>query len=290
MDSDYEIQARTIDKIIEKVGDLPSPPAILNKAIKLASDVDSKISEISNSISSDQSISAKILRMSNSPVFARIQRVSSLQEAVKTLGFNQLKSIIITASTYQMFTDCGHGKIATQLWHHSFSSAIASRIIAQNLTTLDKEEAYLAGLLHDIGKLILLKITPRVYTKLIDSLDNISRLGFLAAERKELGFDHTEFGAALLSKWNLPQNIVAAVAGHHECKLNAAISSDQLVRVIALANIVSRYIGTDFCEPYEMPFEEKFYLGRNAIEGDRLIMIQSETESVFNIELSLLYN
>ena len=287
MVSDIEDRRRTASKIIDKVGDLPSPPDILAKAIKLTSDVDSNIADISRSISADQSISGKVVRMSNSPVFARVKQVSSLDEAIRVLGFNQLKSIIVTASTFQMFGDCAHAEAATKLWHHSFSTAIAARMIADRLTALNKDEAYLAGLLHDVGKLILLKTAPEVYTELIKTVVK-NQSGFVVEEQKELGFDHTDVGAVLLDQWNFPTHIMSAVAGHHRCNLAVGASREQLARVIAMANSVSRYIGTDFYDPYETRIDEEYYLGPDVIEGDRLIMIQADTESEFNGELTVL--
>ncbi|MCK4606127.1 MAG: HDOD domain-containing protein [candidate division Zixibacteria bacterium] len=287
MISDVENCRRTVNKIVSKLGDLPSAPDILNKAIKLTSDLDSNITDVSRSIAADQSISGKVIRMSNSPIFARMKRVSSLDEAIKVLGFNQLKSIIITASTFQMFGNCTHADVALKLWHHSFSTAIAARLIADRLTALNKDEAYLAGLMHDVGKLILLKTAPIVYTGLIEVVVN-TQSGFVPEEQKELGFDHTDVGVALLDQWNFPQHILTAVADHHRCNLAVTAAAEQLARVIALANSVSRYIGTDFYEPYKTRINEEYYLGPDAIEGDRLIMIQCDTESEFNSELSLL--
>jgi putative nucleotidyltransferase with HDIG domain len=279
---------RAIENIIQKLGDLPSAPPILQKVIQLTSNIDSHVADVAHSIAADQSISAKVVRMSNSPIFARAKRVSTLDEAIKVLGFNQLKSIIITASTFQMFETSTHADIATKLWHHSFSTAIGSRIIAERLTTLNKDEAYLAGLLHDIGKLIFLKTTPHVYAQLVDNVKQNNTV-LLAEEQREFGFDHTDLGAALLEKWAIPGNILSAVADHHKCSLTEAPPTEQLERVVALANAVSQYIGTDFYEPYNVGIEEQYYLGPDPIEGERLIMIRCDTESVFNNELSLLY-
>jgi putative nucleotidyltransferase with HDIG domain len=289
MNTGIENRRLTVQRIIHELGDLPSAPVILSKAIKLTSDIDSNIADVVRSIAADQSISAKVVRMSNSPLYARVNRVSSLDEAIKVLGFNQLKSIIITASTFQMFKDCDHADIAFKLWHHSFSAAIAARMIANRLTALDGEAAYLAGLLHDVGKLVLLKTAPNVYPRLVDIVVKIQSK-FVTEETKELGFDHTDIGVALLDKWDFPENILTAVADHHNCNLAVPTAVEELARVVALANSVSRYIGTDFYEPYKTAIPEEFYLGPDVIEGDRLVMIQCDTESQFNDELSILYD
>lgn len=279
---------RTISKIIQKIGDLPAAPPLLEKAIRLTSDLDSFIPDVVRTVSADQSISARVVRLSNSPIFARARRVSTLDEAIKVIGFNQLKSIIVTASTFQMFEASGHADVATKLWHHSFSTAIGSRIIAERLTALNKDEAYLAGLLHDIGKLIFLKTTPKLYSQLIESAKQ-NNTSLLAEEREEFGFDHTDLGVALLEKWAIPGKILSAVANHHTCSLAEAPLAEELARVVALADNVSQYIGTDFYEPYNVGIQEQYFLGPNPIEGEHLIMIRCDTESTFNTELSLLY-
>jgi putative nucleotidyltransferase with HDIG domain len=288
MIKDVENDSYTVDKIIEKLGDLPSAPPILSKAIRLTSNLDSNIAEISRSITADQSISAKVVRMSNSPAYARTTRVSTLDEGIRVLGFNQLKSIIITASTFQMFENCIHADMAADLWSHSLSTAIGSRIVAERLTALNKDEAYLAGLLHDIGKLVLLKTAPNVYAEVIEIVKN-SHTEFVIEEQKELEFDHTDVGAALLEKWSFPRNILTAVANHHKCNLADASAAEQLARVVALADSVSCYIGAGFYEPYSISIDEEYYLGPDVIDGESLIMIRCDVESEFNGELSLLY-
>jgi putative nucleotidyltransferase with HDIG domain len=278
-------EARTIDKIIQKLGDLPSAPQILQEAIQLTSDIDSNIKKVARTIAADQSISAKVVRMSNSPMFARAKRVSTLDEAISVLGFTQLKSIIITASTFQMFEAGANFDLATKLWHHSLSTAIGSRIIAERLTSLNKDEAYLAGLLHDIGKLVFLKTTPNVYARLIQMVKQ-EKTALSIEEQREFGFDHTDLGAALLTKWAIPADITSAAADHHRFRLSEVPSAEQLVRVVMLADAVSGYIGADFYEPYNVAIEEQYFLGPDPVDGERLIMIRCDIESEFNGALS----
>ncbi|MBI5267308.1 MAG: HDOD domain-containing protein [candidate division Zixibacteria bacterium] len=279
---------RTVDQILQRLGDLPSAPPLLDKALRLTMDVDSHIPEIVRIVAADQSISAKVVRVSNSPMYARASRVSTLDEAVAVLGFNQLKSIIITASTFQIFQTTAHAEIATKLWHHSYSSAIGAGIIAERLTSLNKDQAYLGGLLHDIGKLAFLKTAPQAYTQLVEKVKR-DNTGLLAEEQREFGFDHADLGAALLEKWAVPDEISNAVKSHHTCLLGEAPATEELARVIAVADSVSQYIGAAFYEPYRVGIEEQYYLGPVPIDGEHLIMIRCDTESEFHYQLGLLY-
>ena len=114
-----DTDVKTVDKLISQLGELPAAPVILSKALKLTSDLQSNIGDISKNISADQILSAKVIRMSNSPLFGRAVQISTLSEAIKVLGFNQVKSIIITASTAQMFQSGPQAEIAQILWKHS---------------------------------------------------------------------------------------------------------------------------------------------------------------------------
>ncbi|MCP4566895.1 MAG: HDOD domain-containing protein [FCB group bacterium] len=287
-----EIQAsdeRTVDKLLEQLGDLPSAPIILSQALQLTSDLQSSISDLTRSLSADQSLSAKVIRISNSPFYARLQRVASLDEAIRILGFKQLKSIIITATTYQMFENCAHAKVATDLWHHSLSTAIGSRMIAQKYGQVDKEESYLAGLLHDIGKLALLKLTPNVYEEIIEIV-KMTKVSFIDAEDKELGFNHTDVGKSLLVNWEFPTQIITAVAEHHTSNLKQRSPTLQSSQIISLADSISRFNGASFYEPYSNDLEGSVYLGSSELPIDDLISLRCEIESGFNAELDRIFN
>lgn len=288
--SDSQVKdKRTVNKLIEQMGDLPSAPIVLSQALQLTSDLQSSITDLVQSLSADQSLSAKVIRMSNSPLYARLQRVASLDEAIRILGFKQLKSIIITATTFQMFENCAHVKIATDLWHHSLSTAIGSRMIAQKYGKVDKEESYLAGLLHDIGKLALLQITPNVYEEIIEAVKT-SEMSFTDVENRELGFNHSDVGESLLVKWEFPPQIITAIAEHHITNLKQRSPMLMPCQVIALADSISRYNGASFYEPYRSDLEGSVYLGSSELLIDDLISLRCEIESEFNAALNSIYN
>ena len=278
----YEIP--TVDRLIERLGDLPAAPVVLSKALRLTQDLQADIKDLVRSLSADQSLSAKVIKLSNSPLHARLCQVLTLSEAIRVLGFDQLKSIIITASTFRMFEKCEHAEIATDLWQHSLSTAIGSRLIAQRFGKIDKESAYLAGLLHDIGKLILLKLAPNAYEDIIEKVKSTEQ-SFAKVEDQELGFTHTDVGRSLLSAWKFPSEIIVAVAEHHRVSLNRKPVSVQLSRIVALANSTSRYIGASFYEPYKNDLENTVYLGPKELTVDEIISLRCDIETQFHDEL-----
>jgi putative nucleotidyltransferase with HDIG domain len=217
-----------------------------------------------------------------------MSKISSLNEAIKVLGFNQVKSIIITASTYKVFKSGTHAKIAHTLWEHSLATALGARLIAQKYGVLDMEEAYLCGLLHDIGKLVLLQTVPNIYEKIIEKAKK-NNLLFIQVEGQELGFNHTNVGQELLTKWQFPQLLVSQISAHHSTKLTQREYTPSLARVTAIANSMAKYLGFDFFEPYENSNEGVFYIGNKLISDDDIISLRNDTESQFNLEMDSFY-
>lgn len=279
---------KTVNKIIDQLGELPAAPVILNKAIKLTSDLQSNINDLSKNISADQSLTAKVIRLSNSPLYGQVKKISSIQEAIIVLGFNQVKSIIITASTSQMFLSGTHAKTAHLLWEHSLATALGARLIVQKFGGLDKEEAYLCGLLHDIGKLVLLQTAPHVYENIIEIVKE-TNLSFYKVEGKELGFNHVNVAHELLTKWKFPTNLISQISAHHSNKLNQKEPLMSLGRVVALADSIAKYIGASFFEPYQAQDENVLYIGDKLISEDDIISLRIDTEDYFNLELNSLY-
>ncbi len=283
-DTDLE----TIDKIIDMLGELPAAPIILNKVLKLTSDLRSNIDDISRYISADQTLTAKVLSLSNSPIYGRINAISSLSEAIKVLGFNQVKSIIITASTFRIFQSVAQSNIAHILWEHSLATALGARLIVEKYGELDKEEAYLCGLLHDIGKLVLLQTIPNSYEEVVEKAKE-SNLSFIQVEGKVLGFNHVNVGHELLTKWQFPDNLISQISAHHSTKINKKEYSMNLARVTAIADSIAKYIGAGFFEAYQALGDSVIFIGNKFIDEDDLISLRNGTETHFNAEMNSFY-
>lgn len=281
--------AQTVDAIIDQLGELPAAPVILRKALQLTSDIQSNVNDISKNISADQALTARVIRLSNSPLYGRMQTISSLSEAIKVLGFNQVKSIIITASTSQMFQSGSQTKIAKVLWEHSLATALAARLIVKKYGELDKEEAYLCGLLHDIGKLVLLKGVPSAYEEVISEV-KATKQSFLKVEGQVLGFNHVHVGQELLTKWQFPGHLVSQITGHHSVDLDKREPSLTLARVTAIASSLAKYIGASFFEAYRAADENVIFVGKRLISEEDLIALRNDTEDCFNSEINSFYD
>lgn len=206
-----------INKMISTLGELPSSPKIVATIMQLTSDPNTEITTLEKHLSADPSLAAKLLKLSNSSFYGQRKSVSTLKQAILIIGFHTLRSLVVAASIHGLYGKKGKDSMGNKLWEHSLSTAIACRLLALKIRHLRYEEIFMAGLLHDIGKLVMSQ-------KLGENYENICRkvetehLRFYDVERQEFGFCHCDVGMMLLSKWNLPQGLINAVYKHHDLK------------------------------------------------------------------------
>jgi len=191
------------------VKDLPTLPGVLDEVTKLVQDPDSSTEQISKAISRDQVLSAKVLKMVNSPVYGFPGRISSIQHALVLLGFNVIRGIIISTSVFDIMQAAMKG-----LWQHSLGCATACGIIARRVGIEEPEEFAVAGLLHDLGKVVALVQLPELTGRINEAIQD-KDLSYYEAERHIMGFGHDRINAWLGRHWRLPANLREAMARHH---------------------------------------------------------------------------
>ncbi|MDY0274481.1 MAG: HDOD domain-containing protein [Desulfomicrobium sp.] len=214
------------------VKDLPTLPGVLHKVTALVSDPDSSIDQISKAISKDQVLSAKVLKMVNSPIYGFPGRIGSIQHALVLLGFNVIKGIIISTSVFDVMNENMKG-----LWEHSLGCALASAAIARALECKDPEEYAVAGLLHDIGKVVAVVQLPESRAA-IDALVKDKDLAYRQAENEVLGFAHDRINMWLSNHWNLPANLKEGLAYHH--RPMSATLYPKIAQVVHVGNFLTR--------------------------------------------------
>jgi len=194
--------------------------------------------KIGKTIGQDYALTAKVLRLVNSAFYGLGDRVSSVTSAVILLGFNVVRGVVLGASVFELM-DRG----IVGLWEHSLGTAIASGVIAKALYVPEPEEVSVAGLLHDIGKVVVPVIMPETHTKICDLVDHTT-LSIGQAEKKILGFDHSRIGMWLADEWNFPPNLTEPIVYHHTPVLakEAAIQT----AIVHLADVLVRAKGFGF--------------------------------------------
>lgn len=205
-----------IDEITARIAELPVLPAGVSEVIAACDDPDITVGQISQRILQDQQLTASILKLANSAMYGLSRRVATITEAVVLLGFATIKSLAISSHTYRLLNRSlpGYGLQRGEIWKHSIAVAMASRRIAVEVHLAPVEEAFIAGLLHDIGKTVLSSYMEDAFEEVSAIVQN-ERVPFSDAEMRVLGFDHAELGARIARLWNFPPDLVEAIRFHH---------------------------------------------------------------------------
>jgi len=204
---------------LERIDDLPSIPSMVFEAVHLLHQPDITVERLTSSIQLDQAIVSKILRLVNSSFYGFQGRIGNLSQALVLLGFNAVRNAILSISILDIFSDLGKDFDSRLFWLHAIGTGVICQVIGHQLKYPRVENLFVAGLLHDIGKLVIIKLFPEDFFKILKEVRE-KDISIIEAERAVLGMDHTEIGYRMAEKWKLPQEIQEALGFHH-CPWNA---------------------------------------------------------------------
>ena len=224
----------TPQELIANLGDLPPLPQVASQVLRVSADPDANAEDLRKVISMDQALTSQILKISNSAMFGMMREVTTLTQAIMTLGFSTIKSVVIASSAKNLYHRGTVGLQERLIWEHALVSAMASRAFAKSLRFPRIEEAFIGGLLHDIGKSVMGVKFPERYGALLGMVYN-EQGACLHMELDAFGFDHAMVGEALVNRWNLALSLQAAVRWHHD-PLQAPDDFRELTAIVALAN------------------------------------------------------
>ncbi|MFC1562978.1 HDOD domain-containing protein, partial [candidate division KSB1 bacterium] len=274
-----------------RIKSLPTLPQVFYKIIETIEMPDSSVQDVKNIIRRDQSIAAKILKVANSALYGHIREVTDISTATVLLGFDMIKSIAVSVSVFNSFpkTEGTFTRFDRELfWIHSMASAEAAVIIADKIGYLKKDRAFLLGLIHDIGKVVLDYYFSSEYKRVVVKVKQEECL-IRDAEIEILDFDHSLIGEWLGDQWNFPDSILSSIKFHHRVN-NSSQEFIEEVIITHLADIVARsaQIGSggdnNIPKISDLVFE-KTDLDQEIIEQivQQLIKKKSEIEEYFNL-------
>lgn len=226
------ISAELLKRKVEDLSSLPTLPSFISVVTSMVEDNAVSAQEIGDIIQRDQVLSARLLKLVNSPVYGFPKRISSVTHALVLLGFNVVKGLVLTTA---VFNDLA--KETSGLWKHSLGTALLSRHIGRELRVLDPEECMIAGLLHDLGKVILAHLALEEY---VGAMAEAHRRGchISVVEQEIFGVDHSRIALWLALRWHLPDRLTDALTYHHNP--SRAKSSVQMAAIVHLADILAR--------------------------------------------------
>lgn len=259
-----------LEKTIMSAGDLPTIPVVATKVMQLIESDKATAEELSKVVASDPAVAARVLKISNSSFYGRQGKIQNLSSAIVLLGYTTLKSIVVTASVRQVYQP--FGLTEKMLWEHSFGAALAARIIARQIGGIDEEEAFLAGLFHDIGKVIMNSQDPDKFRLVMERCYN-EDLRFSDAEKSIYPFTHDEAGSLVIKKWNFPEVLTESVLQHHNFAFSDLndFSLLNLTAVVGLADLFCLRLGIGQRYPQEdLPLNSTKAASFLGLEPERL--------------------
>ena len=221
-------------KMIENVGELPPIPSVILKTLELLNDSNATLKKVQEEILKDPALTAFLLKVSNSSLYGLRREITTITHAVNLIGYDAVRSIILSYMTKE-FHKGASKMIQNTMWKHSFSTAIIAKKIAEYIK-IDPEEAFITGLLHDIGKGVILKNKPTEFNEIIELIFN-ENLCSIDAEKKVLEYTHVEIGYLLMKKWGFSEKIVESLIYHND--LVDYTGENLLVPISSLANKLS---------------------------------------------------
>ena len=221
------------------VARLPAMPQILLKLLEHCQNDDAGMAELADLIAKDPGIASKILSVANSSAYHRSGQKVGLEQSLASIGTDMVKTLVISESVFQIFNNFSHANNTDlrSFWKHSLAAAVIAREIATRMRYPHAEEAYLAGLLHDVGRLALLAAAPKEYATNFMAADDAN---LCAVEQRTLQLTHAEAGAWLIERWHLDSFLADSVLYHHESAARVG-SAHPLIRIVILAHLLSSH-------------------------------------------------
>lgn len=237
---------------IRNIKNLPTLPVIVSRVLEVADDSGSSANELADIVSKDMSVSAKVLNLANSAFYGFSRRITTIPQAVVVLGFDTVRSLAMSVSVFETLNqttdDVSFDREA--FWIHSIGCGTSARIIAKKLNYKDTGTFFVAGLLHDLGKVILDTYFHDQYAEVVEEMVEEERSA-LEAETDLLDIDHGEVGGWLAARWKFPDILVNPIAYHH----NLMAVDEGFIKeavIVHLANILTKRAHIGLCYEEEI--------------------------------------
>lgn len=240
--------------VIERTTELKQLPLVARKVMLIIEDPRSTASDLERVLLSDQALTIKILKIANSSFYGLLRKVNTLQRAIMVVGFKAIKDIAVSTAILNMYHSSD--PLSLKLWEAAVGCGIASRFLALEFDDSEVDEAFVAGLLHNLGKVVMLRAYPQEYRKLLEESLANPLLDDLALERQTFHYSHPHVSGALVKSWNLSPSLEATLRYYRYMRESQWADLDyplQLtIAIVSYAHRLCHHLGLG----YERAFEE----------------------------------
>jgi len=233
------------EKIIHVTNNLPTLPTIYTSISESMANPLTTADDIAKIIATDQAAASKVLRVANSPIYGFRGNIDTISKAIFNLGFNEVRNIVLALSVINFFSKSKSidSFRPIEFWQHSIAVGIGARLIANESGIKNLENYFLAGILHDIGKLLIFQIAPEEYANVLETARN-EKMFIRTVEKESFGLDHSTAGRYLADKWKLPEPLKNCISFHHSGFYTT--KPDNLLISVHLADVFSRMLNLGF--------------------------------------------
>jgi putative nucleotidyltransferase with HDIG domain len=238
-----QLDEAAVQRILDKIDEIPTLPAMATMVLDKINDPNSDAKSIADIIKNDQSLTAKVLKMSNSVFYKGYSDITSIQTAIARLGIMTIKRMVFTVSVFDTFDKFDEFDFSLKdFWHHSIAVAVASKLIGEKIGVKDTEDLFTAGILHDIGKLIMVNHVKIMFGEVLDFLEANPQFSFFDAEKHLFRFTHCDIGSWLAIKWQMSRRIQNVIYGHHKPNLDTTIFTREILLFPAIVHIANNLV------------------------------------------------
>ena len=286
MSTSTSAHVMSLEKLAEIAGDMKVFPAVARKVMEMVDRDDVSGAKLAEAISKDQALAAHLLKAANSALYGLPREITTLLMAVNVLGFRNIRDMTIMATTRGVYKRFGITE--KMLWTHSVSAAIGAKMIATKYARPVSDDAFICGLLHDVGKVILNNECPEAFSEVMMKTYN-EGASSIQAELDVFGYTHSEVGSSVTAKWNYPKLIPTLILQHHrDEEKRPRLEDSSTLKVLAcvdLANCICKILGAGYRKPNsEIDLKERPAFTYLNIQPETAPALIEEVQEVFASE------
>ncbi|MEW6413013.1 MAG: HDOD domain-containing protein [Candidatus Zixiibacteriota bacterium] len=272
-----------IKRVVSNIRNLPTPPIVFHQIQKVINDPGVSAEKVANILAEDPAMSVKVLRLTNSAFYGLAREIESVKQAVVIVGFEAIKNLVLSASVLDMFKGKNiDEEYQEKYWRHSLSTAFCCRLLARRLRSrgmVDPDSAFSAGLLHDVGKMVICCFLPDEWKRYKAEREADTNSEDFEIEERLFGFTHSQVGGFLGTQWKIPHKLVEAITLHHHPQLEE--KKDPITYIVYLADYISKRAFYEEEEQHLIAEPDRSVMAYMAVNDDDLLNFDSELKAEY---------